>query len=631
MRSVPFPPLPPLFPNPSVRPPIPAWLNAPSNLTDSLDLRSGCWLLNWYEPRAEGTGPLFQGSLRLERQAGRLRASGDLYRVAEQGPRLPAAEVPVFAIDDYLRYLRITQMQASPSGDEMRFSWQPFRFSEGSDPWRREPSLHAVLAQVPASPRYPRAHVLAGSVMDEDGEAVAWITLGWVSAALRRAVLEMDAVVNVPLPQRNRAGQTWKDFFDAVDWDLQVVTGDDAVPDQAGGMWSDGQLHDAMLCARNRHTDLDQEWRYHLFCVPRLRSTSRGIMFDARGTDANGVPREGAAIAANWPIPKEPKWGTVAGLSFGKAEDPYLRTAVHEIGHAMGLHHNHSDLGFMNTTGVIAEAALPGTFPANVQWDFNRLDADHLRHEPDIVVRPGGMGFFQIHRNGLLTDRGRNHPDLVLSAEPLRDVVPLGAPVRIGLTLTNKGDSAVVIPNRLGLAGGCLFGSVTGPNGGRHEFSSLKTHLGDGTCVELAPGKATTHWLTLWRGGGGALFPGPGLYQVALVLAGEGEPGFTKTADCTLLVTDARDDDHALAAKTLLSEPETLPLMVFGGTRYAAGLKAIRKALDIPALFSHWAYIAARLLVDQGVDEAAARKQVVTLLKQAIMSPTEKKKSESFT
>ena len=137
-------------------------------------------------------------------------------------------------------------------------------------------------------------------------------------------------------------------------------------------------------------------------------------------------------------IPNQEPWGTVKGMRFGTAKAPYFRTAVHEIGHAFGLYHNTADNGYMNTTDVIASSG--GTFPDNIQWSFNGEDAKRMRHLPDPWVRPGMIPFGQPFTNVPIspTDMLDLSGPLELSVRPLLDSIPLGAPVRVKLTLTNR-------------------------------------------------------------------------------------------------------------------------------------------------------------------------------------------------
>ena len=140
-------------------------------------------------------------------------------------------------------------------------------------------------------------------------------------------------------------------------------------------------MHETML-KRRRRVDLDSESRYHVLCVRRLSSTERGLMYDNAATDSNDVPREGIGIGTGW-VAAQPFWGSLVGRRFGEATSSYFRTALHEVGHAMGLQHNVADFGVMNTTDVLARRATQPAFPENALWSFAADDRHRLRHLPD--------------------------------------------------------------------------------------------------------------------------------------------------------------------------------------------------------------------------------------------------------
>ena len=282
-------------------------------------------------------------------------ASGDLYVHRPPNPD-PAAGIPIFPIRAHRYYVRVTQILAGAR-----------RFTLGFELLRNR--TWSVAGTFRARMQWTGADFLRGKVRDAHGAVVGSLTMTWVSPHLRRAVVEIDRVRDCELPLHRADGLVWRDIFEPIGWDLTVVESDADVTEPSGESWSNAELH-ATLTERRERVDLDREWRYWLGCVRLLdaHGADRGIMFDQSGD----VPREGAAIAAHWMVPDKELWGTIRGARFGTT-DQYFRTAVHEIGHAMGLVHNNLELGIMMPTDGLAEHAsehAPEHFPENTNWSY---------------------------------------------------------------------------------------------------------------------------------------------------------------------------------------------------------------------------------------------------------------------
>jgi hypothetical protein len=650
-----FPPLPDLIsPGGADTDPVPP--NAappilpPPHFFPLRSLRCGCYLVN-YAPSAVSILPLgYDGTIRVECHSAGRTASGDLYqrptiildpvpgshkpgKVILGAAPSPANGIPILPRARYRYYLRITQLlEGSTLTKSFTLGFEMHRFSSATSTWTNEGTFTAVMTWTPAPAGFPSSNdYLSGIVKNSANVAVGTLTMGWISKFLRKATIEVDRVAQADPPLDNGAGFDWKAAGNSIDWDYTVSVSETNIPEPSGESWSDAECHASMLAHRDA-SNLDAEWRYHILAVRLLDSTPRGIMYDAFATDSNNVPREGAAIAANWTIPNTPDWGQAQGKRFGSVKAAYFRAIVHECGHAMGLYHNTIDNGFMNTTDVIASngtAAQP--FPTNIQWSFAADDQKRLRHMPDIYVRPGGTPFGTDYAVTPIspTDLMVEAPNLTLTVSPLLESVPMGAPVRINLVLTNIGTAPVEAPEKLSLKSDFVRGEVTDPSGTVRAFSPLILCLDEAPLRTLNPGASINGSLTLLRGGQGALFPSPGLYKIHVDVHWDAEGSEIGVAGETrLLVTAVRDESHASAALAVLSEPDTLLTLAIGGDHLTNGIAAVHAALQDDILRPHYAHIEAKRLAQRFRKRKPDLKGAADLIDaDTVMTPAEIKKA----
>ena len=121
-------------------------------------------------------------------------------------------------------------------------------------------------------------------------------------------------------------------------------------------------------------------------------------------------------------------------------------------------------------------------------------------HEPDPVVRPGGLPY---PAGDDVTDRDglAELPPTAgvrLAVAPLANPVPRGAPVRLHLTLKNSGSETASVPERLELHYGRIDVVVHGP--GVKSRTVLKSVLccPERLWTELAPRHGTGKWRQGW-------------------------------------------------------------------------------------------------------------------------------------
>lgn len=607
---------------------------------DDAQVPAGCYLF-LVTPIASPLQPMY-GTCRLDRSTGHLQASGDLYASFDMDTTdpIPApdpeAGIPIFPIRNHRYYLRVTEFVAGGGGFAMTF--EAHRLSpdtlvlfDGTETGSLvEASFTAHLApDAAAGKRGPRPRFV-GNIVNARGTHIADASMELVSPYLRRASVEIDTVPASAAPLGNSAGLNWHSVYAAVGWDLTIIKGSHDVAEPPDKAWNEAEAHAALSKVRDE-VDLDREWRYHFLAVQQIdqRNAERGVMYDRSGTEDNPA-REGFMVASHWRIPSEPAWGLVQGkLTY--ETDTYFRTAVHELGHALGLDHpdvTDNTVSFMQGTDRIALESLntPETpFPNNIDWSFSREDQHRLRHWPDPIVRPGGFGWRDGANAPVVATAS---PHIVLEIAPLLPDVPFGTPVRVEASAVNRGAAPAPGPSSVELSSGFVRGWAVNAAGVRRAFAPI-TVVESGSTRDFAPNERLEGSLTLLWGTDGPLFPMPGTYRVILEVSWRHEGiMFSADAETRIAVAPAVDSAHAETARRLLATRNVLPMLALGGDHLPDAQEAVAAALKNPVLRPHYAYIEAKRVGTRFFNRAPDPAAVARLVgEDTIMSRAERRKA----
>jgi len=143
-------------------------------------------------------------------------------------------------------------------------------------------------------------------------------------------------------------------------------------------------------------------------------------------------------------------------------------------------------------------------------------------------------------------------------------------------------------------------GWVSGPSDTVRSFSPVIRCIEDQPTTELQPGAEISDALTLLRGAEGALFPSSGLHEITVEVRWDVEPmEVVVRGTATVLVTGARDAEHAAAAHKVLATPDAHLVLVLGGDHLHEGIEAVETAVSDPVLRPHFAVIEAKRLAQR--------------------------------
>jgi hypothetical protein len=497
-----------------------------------------------------------RGALRIEATDTVLRASGDMYThdpiLQPMSPTAPAAPTdvqdaelslppqalvlrrnwyPAFPQREYVWYFRSTGV--SYVGGVLTVSFVRHLWSRkqqefvGTDKgWLRLTCRRRLLRL----PTFPQPSIRMTGTAMIGGQRLA-IRATKTSPYYRGCKVEVDVMANrdwVSSAPTAAGAVTFTSVFRAQGLDFVATVDETDIPEDAD--LTIAELH-ALLAARQKPAT-GPNWRLWLLVGSRLSgSGTLGIMFDQ-----SAPHREGAVGFA------DPRFGNQSILDpaarnkpLGDVPTAFLRTFIHEAGHAFNLSHPKHDVHavptgttIMNQTGdVMGFATTANTFPGNATFAFHDHSATSLVHAPDSQVAPGWKAFGFGH--GSLSSGVPEPADVTGLAEgtdadglaldlAVPELVQRGEVVIADVAVTNTGETARWVTERLNLAEDDLRIHVSCPNGAATTVRDVVLACSLPRLVQLEPSESIAASFQLFFTNQGFTFDQPGLYELTAEL-----------------------------------------------------------------------------------------------------------------
>ncbi|MCX5536553.1 hypothetical protein OG785_39080 [Streptomyces sp. NBC_00006] len=299
-----------------------------------------------------------------------------------------------------------------------------------------------------------------------------------------------------------------------------------------GVLWSDAELHAAMLTNFSAHREIPQ-WKLWNLVAGKYEGGEGtiGIMFDY----VSGLHRQGLAV-----FEQSIKAAGLAGAAWD------MHTYIHEIGHAFNLLHSwekhlasppaplgprsgYGDLSWMNYPHLYKGGTADGieAFWGSFPFRFSENEIRHLRHGFYSHVIPGGSNWAANAAMDIsaaeafalpLTDES----GLALELEG-QEAFEYGEPVVTQIKLSRTGSHGdVLVSPELQPAAGNVVIAITDPYGRSRMFQPLTRVCGGHdatadtvTLTEAAPALYTSAYIGY--AADGLCFSEPGLYKVTAV------------------------------------------------------------------------------------------------------------------
>jgi hypothetical protein len=510
----------------------------------------GSWLLSLV-PTGPHLAQAIRGPMRIEVAPTRLRVSGDVYVrslfrppviaqpvIAE--PFIPGSLVikknwyPAFPQSEYRWYFR--SLGVTYASGTLMFKFERHLWSTSlqefvsQDTGSMKLKCQQSLIRLPGAPQ-PTLQMNGTAAI---GGAQFNVTATKTSPYYRGCLVEVDVMTNRQWPATAQSCDgaqtfTFTGVYRATGMDFHAVVNELNLPEDP--LLTVAEMHNLLATHRSLSAGGDN-WHVWLLVGSRMDGTL-GLMFDT----GNPPHREGAVGFFDPTLSDSDLIHVSArGKKLGEVPLAFLRTLIHEAGHAFNLFHPKHDVHkppigttIMNQTGdVIGFATTSNPYPCNATMAFNDHNQTSLAHSPDPQVKPGWKEFGWGHGSvfgGIaepvdvagLDEGPPPLADLRLDLE-LPSEVQRGEFVWATVTVTNADDVAQDVTAGLNLAEDDLRIRITTPAGDAIDARDVVLVCSERRMVTLQPGESIAGQVQLFYTPHGLTFDQPGRYVLAAEL-----------------------------------------------------------------------------------------------------------------
>ena len=379
----------------------------------------------------------------------------------------------------------------------------------------------------------------------------------------RGCAVEVDTMVNRSFPPQATTGSgaiaTFRSIYLTAGFDVTVTASETNIPNDAS--LTNAEM--STLLAGHRQPFTGDDWHLWLL-VGSAQGGLFGIMFDD-----DTVPREGTAGFADATLGNSSViLASARNQPLNNVPAAFLRTLVHEAGHAFNLFHPKHDVHMpgigteiMNQTGdVIGFATTANPYPNNATFNFSAHDRTSLIHSPDPQVKPGWKNFGWGHGSlsaGLPSpvdvaglNAGDTDDGLALTIDVPQQAF-VGEYVTAEVTVTNTGSDPRHVTSLLTLAEGDLVFLRTAPDGEIDRVLDVAIGCGPRPMVTLQPGESISNHVQVFFTNLGVTFTQPGRHTVIAQLEADAMTTVYSAPSTIDVRTAASDTEVAISASTL--------------------------------------------------------------------------------